>query len=159
MHKHILEPLTDNILRSVLFHFFFFFFLHFTLLVILLWKLFLLYFSIALCMRLHHLSFVERSNEMPYCLRSSHTCFTCNVYNVCVICVCLNGVCLPWSLCVCVCERIGNRKANSVNSNLMSSLKICLGQKTDSDNQITADRMLEIEITGGILSNYSVSEL
>lgn len=58
-------------------------------------------------------------------------------------------------MCVCV----GNRKANSVKSNQMSSLKICLGQKTDSDNQITGTRILETEITGGILSNYNVGEL
>lgn len=32
------------------------------------------------------------------------------------------------AFCLCV----GNRKANSVNSNLMSSLKTCLWQKTDS---------------------------
>lgn len=48
---------------------------------------------------------------------------------------------------------VGNRKENSFNSNLMSSLKICLRQKTDSDNQITADRILEAEFTRGILSN------
>lgn len=54
---------------------------------------------------------------------------------------------------------VGNTKANSVNSNQMSSLKICLRQKTDSDNQITAAWILETEITEGILSNYVVSEL
>lgn len=77
------------------------------------------------------------------------------MHSLCV-CVSVVSVCISLafpSLCV------GNRKANSVNSNLMSSLKICLGQKTDSDNQITVGRMLETEITGGILSNDFVSEL
>ncbi|KAM7369189.1 hypothetical protein PAMP_013481 [Pampus punctatissimus] len=40
----------------------------------------------------------------------------------------------------------GNRKENSVNSNLMSSLKMCLGQNTDSDNQITVGRILAAEM-------------
>lgn len=54
---------------------------------------------------------------------------------------------------------VGNRVANSVNCNLMSSLKIRLGQKTGSDNQIMAGRVMESEITARILTNYSVKVL
>lgn len=76
------------------------------------------------------------------------------VYHVCALCGCFLCVCVRFSARLSSC--VGNRKANSVRSNLTSSLKFCLGRKTDSDNLITAGRIMETEITGGILSHYSV---
>lgn len=81
------------------------------------------------------------------------------MYNVCGVCWSSCGACVSGIFSGFLTPCVGNRVANSVNCNLMSSLKIRLGQKTGSDNQIMAGRVMESEITARILTNYSVKVL
>lgn len=89
------------------------------------------------CLPYAHMHRGETHTDLISLFQSYSSGFSCNVCTVCVYVWCLCEFLCFLSVCV------GNSKANSVNSNLMSSLKMCLGQKTDSDNQITAGRILE----------------